>query len=97
MPKRKITPELWEAAAAAYEAWDPANDRRTIEEVLVPFGISKQAFYAERRRRGITGARLTQSPASDQAVVEVLLSALVEARVKIAALEAQIQQSSTSR
>jgi hypothetical protein len=94
VPKRKITPELWADILTAYDAWTPGDDTApTIEELLRPFGISKQAFYAERRRVGLA-PKAENRPATignDSDTVTVLLEALVEARLKIRSLEQELQ------
>lgn len=102
MPKRKITAELWQQMLAAYEAWSPADpDAGSIDDVLRPFGVSRQAFYAELRRQGIAPkATATRprpagsglSPEQHDEVVAVLLQTLVETRHKITLLEAQLEE-----
>lgn len=99
MPKRKITQAVFEKMMAAYEAWDPQD--KTVEELFEPFDISKQAFYAECRRRGIPtrhrpGSDLTQyvrdRPHESAESMEVMVEMLVEARLKIQQLQAELSQ-----
>ena len=89
MPKRKITSETWQAMSAAYDAWDGTI---SIEDLLKPWGISKQAFYAERRKQGLglKSDRPVPQTADEKAIIEVLLSSLVEARIKIRELENEL-------
>lgn len=93
MPKRKITPELWADVIDAYNTWDPTQpDSPTIDELLRPYGISKQAFYAERRRQGMGNkADWRPEPAtSAAATVDALVQALVDAQLRIRDLERQL-------
>jgi len=95
MPKRKITPELWAEILDAYESWDTsASDSGTIDNLLEPFGISKQAFYTELRRRGLSTKTLVSTPASapPSDVAAALLEALVDARIEIRRLQAELER-----
>lgn len=91
MAKRKITPELWADLVAAYDAWNPADPHApSMDELLAPFGISKQAFYAERRRQNLPNKsdwRTTQPVVDPTQQVTALLEALVDARLRIRELE----------
>ena len=92
MPKRKITPELWAQVTEAYRQWTPGErGAGTIDELLRPFGISKQAFYAERRRLGLPG-KSAPTEAVDGNVVKVILDALVECRLKNAELMHELME-----
>lgn len=84
---------------AAYEAWDPQD--KTAEELFQPFHISKQAFFAERRRRGLpprhrVGVDLNafahQRPNESAESIEVLFEMLVEARLRIQHLETELDK-----
>ena len=95
MPRRKITPELWADILSAYDAWDPTQPGSlTVEQLLAPFGISKQAFYAERRRQGMAnkGDWRSEPTASAAATIDALVQALVDAQLKIRDLERQLNQ-----
>lgn len=94
MPKRKITPELWAEIDAAYTNWNPASTNApSIDELLRPFGISKQAFYAERRRQGLANKGDWRTGAGEQGgdVVEALLQMVIECRVRIQLLERELE------
>lgn len=99
MPKRKLTQEVFVKMNEAYEAWDPQD--RTAEELFAPFGISKQAFFAERRRRSMPPRHragtdaiqyAAQQPANMVQTVETLVGLLAEARLRIAQLEAELDK-----
>jgi hypothetical protein len=104
MPKRKLTEEVWQEVKRAYDAWTPGDPSApSIDDLLRPFGVSKQAFYAELRRRGdttksATGPTLTHvapgagGDADREIAMRVLLEALVEARLRIVALEQHVQE-----
>lgn len=91
MPKRKITESLWKALVEAYEHWDPAG-ADTIEVVVAPFGISKQAFYAEARRRGYTlkSHTATAGDMVEAKLQAALLETLLTARLRIRVLESEL-------
>lgn len=93
MAKRKITPELWAELVAAYDAWNPAApDAPSMDELLAPFGISKQAFYAERRRQNLPNKsdwRASHTAPDPTAQVQALLEALVDCRLRVRELEAR--------
>lgn len=81
---------------AAYEAWDPQD--KTAEDLFRPFGISKQAFFQERRRRGLSplkrdvssaAAFIQARPEETAAGVELLLQILDETRRQVKRLEAE--------
>lgn len=84
---------MWTQVVEAYNAWDPSvTGSPSIDQLLAPFGISKQAFYAERRRQGMANKadwRRAPSDVPTGQAVEVLLEALIEARLRIRELEEQ--------
>lgn len=90
MPRRKITDELWAEILKAYGAWDPTtpDGRTSIADVLAPFGVAKQTFYNEMKRRGVPlkAARPGGSDAGNEALAAVL-EALVSCRHRVRILE----------
>lgn len=100
MPKRKITPAVFERMNDAYMKWDPQD--MTADELFRQFGISKQAFFAERRRRGLppihrpsAGEVLQHVKDKPQEAVqsmEVMLELLVQARLEIQQLRTENEQ-----
>jgi hypothetical protein len=105
MPKRKLTEEVWQEVKRSYDAWTPGDPAApSIDDLLQPFGVSKQAFYAELRRRGDTTKAATDRPAQSttadvdperEIVLRTMLEALVDARVQIVALEQRIKSLET--
>lgn len=92
MPRQKITPEMRVELDAAYDEW---TGRESIDQLLQPFGVSKQAFYADRRRRGLplkSDRPVPLSLSGEGPVAEVLLNALVEAKMRIRSLEAEVER-----
>lgn len=99
MPKRKITAELWQQLLTAYQEWEPGTlEAPSIDELIAPFGVSKQAFYAELNRQGVPlkGRRASRPIANKPAVpvagevdplARMLMEELVTARLRCAVLE----------
>lgn len=95
MASNRISEETWTQVNRAYEDWDPNEpDSPAISDLLEPFGVSKQAFYSYRRRAGkplknshswLPGPITTQT--DPKPMVDALLQALVDARVRIVVLE----------
>lgn len=96
MPRRKITPEVWAKMCEAYVAWDPTQPGSvTIDELIRPFKISKQAFFTERARVGYPPLKASMRPErqadqDDGGVAAFLLAEVVDDRLRIKELERQI-------
>lgn len=96
-----MTPEVWRGLFQAYMNWDPAApDAPTVEQLAADFGVSKNAFYAEMKRRGLPLKRNGESAAAAEAerqaevgthdlsgVVDLLVEARLESRLKDARIE----------
>jgi hypothetical protein len=96
MPKRKLSEQKWRDLCDAYDAWDPSDSSgHTIDDVLEPYGLSKQAFYAERRKRGMP-TKGGRSPASKPArgpeqAMAVMLELLVSCKIRNRVLEDELK------
>ena len=84
MGKRRYTQQDYEAAVAAYQAWNPAQPGApSVDELIAEHGngMTKQALYNYMAKNGIPlkGLRYSASQAHDQRTETETVMALVKA------------------
>lgn len=96
MPKRKLTPELFDEMLASYEAWD--SNVEAIDDWAARWPVSKATFFNAMRDRGVlpksqrpgNGGNPTVPPATPE-MVTAWMEMLVDARVRIRMLEQRLK------
>ncbi len=80
---------------ADYQQWDPSSPTtQPIEELCAKHGFSKQTLYYEMRKRNLPlkGRVDYNVPAVTPETTNALLQLLVEARVRVAVLEQELER-----
>jgi len=99
VPRRsKLTPERLAELEAAYKAWNPSDpNERSMVELAAEFGITKAAVYYWKDRgwdmSGKPARRKDAKSRPEEQSIDHLVDELVSARMEIAKLKRQLDES----